>query len=402
MTIRIFGLDESGKMSDDYIFFARVEIDEKDEQDLFINILSNTGDFFYSKEILNNIKTNRMIRFCNSLLENNLIKVKFYKLSPKEQNKILNDTFRYQASYLFRSRSDLLDMFQRGRVNKGKLTFIIRQLHHYRKYAMFPDYCMKSYAFLYILNEMCNNFHICEFLKGDDNYINVQIDGGYFFSFWWHDLINFHENMDILQKKLFIKGVAHGDECYLPTNIADLFSRAFQKDPKKFFNHEIVDIKYDFKSLPLSNDIFFRKFWSALSKNVFKKRILMIGKSEVFNLLTHIMHRKDRRTNYEPFQIPGDIKYFFRKNSTGYLENNIAVFGDNLNDIDKENIKKCEDKKIETCSIKDFQEDFLKFFKFIENSAENYDTSIKSKIKEILDQKREYIENIQEVNLQRR
>lgn len=392
MTILNFGLDEAGKISDNYIYFARVEIDEKDEQDLFINILFNTDDFLYSKEILNNLKTKRILKLCNNLLDKNLVKVKFYKLSPIVQNKILNDVFRYQALYLFRSRFNLIDMFDKEKINKGRLNAIIRQLHHYRKYSTFPDYSMKSYAFLNILNEMCNNPHICEFLKKKDNYINVQIDGGHFFSFWWYDLINFHQNIDIIRNKLFIRGSAHGDECYLPVNIADLFSRAFQKKSLRFFDYEIIDIKYDFRSLPVSNDTFFRKFWSALSKNIFKKRVLMIGKSELFNLLIHVMHRKNRKINYEPFQISSNIEYFFKNHSTGYPQNNIAVFGDTLNDIDTDNIKICESIKIETCSIIDFQDDFFKFFDLIEKSVESYDSTIKSKIKEILRKKREYFE----------
>lgn len=399
-TIKNFGLDESGKLSDEIIYFARVEIDEKDEQDVFINILSKTGGFFYSSEVLNNTKPNTILSYCKSLLENKLIKVVFYKLSPTEQIKILNDTYRYQANYLFRSRSDLLSMFKKDKVHKVKLRFIISQLQHYRKYSMFPDTCMKSYAYLYILNEMGNNMHIGNYLKEDDNYINIQIDGGHFFSFWWHDLINYHENMEILRNKLFIKGVAHGDECYLPMNIADLFSRAFKKSPMKFFSYDIREIKYDFKDLPISNDNFYRKLWTALSKNIFKKRLLVIGKSQFFNILVHVMHRKNRKINYEPFVIHGDIKYFFRKNSKGFPDNNIVVYGEKLNDTDKDNLQKCENRGIEILSIKDLHPDYINFFDVIESTLDNYDDSVQSKIKGILKEKRENIEKIQEVDLQ--
>ncbi|KKM01669.1 hypothetical protein LCGC14_1792130 [marine sediment metagenome] len=397
MTIKNFGLDEAGKLSDRFIHFARVEIDDKKEVELFIKILTKTGDFFYSNEILNNEKTNKIASFCNDLLDDQLVKVKFYKLIPEEQTKILNDAMKFQANHLFRIRDDLISMYEKEKVNKGKLNVIIRNLHHYRKYSIFPDSAMKSYSFLYILNDMCNNHHICNFLKEDDNYINVQIDGGFFFTFWWHNLINYHENMEILHSKLFIRGIAHGDESYLSINLADLFVRAYHRSSMRFQSCEVVDIKYDFKNLPLSVDTFFNKFWDYLGKNIFKKRVLLIGKSELFNLITYILHRKNRQINYEPFIINGNISYFFKRFSSGYPSNNVAIFGDILNDTDENNIKICRDKSIDIFSIKDFQEDFINFFDLIERISESYDTITKKKLKDVIYLKKEYLDNVQEV-----
>ena len=68
-----------------------------------------------------------------------------------------------------------------------------------------------------------------------------------------------------------------------------------------------------------------------------------------------------------------------------------------MNDTDENNIQICKDKSIETLSIKDFQEDFNSFFDLIERIAESYDTITKTKLKAVVDSKKEYLNNVQEV-----
>lgn len=414
MGFKIIGLDESGRTGDEYLSFCIIEFDENDEEKLFINNLMNIGDFLFSKEILNNTKAKKLVQLSQQLLSNDFVKAKFYKMTSRVQNLILKDVFKYQANYLFRIRRDLIFLYDKLKSysknineelnleNKSiyrNLFKIFRKLSHYDKSHRLPDYTMKSYSFLYILNNLSSEYNICEFLKDDNNIIKVQIDGGHLFAFWWYEFINRHNNKELLQSKMFIQGVPNGDKYYLSMNIADLLSRAFNNNQKKFLDYEIIDIKYEFKDLPFSDDYFHDGIWRFLTKNVFKKRILFIGKSEFFNIIPYLLHRKNRKILYEPFKVVGKISHFFKKHSRGYPEENIAIVGQNLNNEDKENIIICNNFKIKTILINELKDDFESFFSHLEDSTKDYGNRTKVQIKKILEEKKERLKNIQEVDL---
>ncbi|MFW9878063.1 MAG: hypothetical protein ACFFG0_33700 [Candidatus Thorarchaeota archaeon] len=416
MTFKIIGLDESGKTGDEFLAFCQVEFDENDETKLFINNLMNIGDFFYSKEILNNTSSKKLVQLSQQLLSNGFIKAKFYKLTSRVQNLILKDIFKYQANHLFKIRSDLISLYKdlksylksiTDRLNLELDVFnnfenlykTFRKLSHYDKYHRLPDYTMKSFSFLYILNSLCNEYDICEFLKDDHNNIKIQVDGGHLFTFWWYEFINNHDNKELLQNKIFINGIPNGDKHYLAMNIADLLSRAFNNNQNKFLEYEIADVKYRFKEIPISDDVFHNNIWRFLTKNVFKKRILFIGKSEFFNVIPYLLHRKNRKILYEPFKVIGKIQYFFKKHSRGYPIENIAIVGQDLNNEDNDNIKICDNHKIKIIHIKELKDNFEDFFTHLEDSSNDYGNRTKTQVKKILAEKKEKLKNIQEVNL---
>ena len=406
MGFKIIGLDESGRTGDEYLSFCIIEFDENDEVKLFINNLMNIRDFLFSKEILNNAKAKKLVQLSHQLLSNDFVKVKFYKMTSRVQNLILKDVFKYQANYLFRLRKNLISYSKN--INKElnldnvsiskNLNKSIRKLSHYDKSHRLPDYTMKSYSFLYIVNNLCNEYNICEFLKDENNIIKVQIDGGHLFAFWWYEFINRHNNKELLQSKTFIQGVPNGDKYYLSMNIADLLSRAFNNNQNKFLDYEIIDIKYNIKELRLSDDYFHENIWRFLAKNMFKKRILFMVKSQFFNIIPYLLHRKNRKILYEPFKVVGNINYFFKKHSRGFPQENIAIVGQHLNNEDKENIKICNKFKIKTIFISELIEDFESFFSQLEDSTKDYGNRTKVQIKEILEEKRERLKNIQEVD----
>lgn len=403
MGLKIIGLDESGTIGDNYIVFCQVEFNIDDENELFINNILNIDNFLFSTELTNNLKAKKIVSLCHQLYDTGLIDVTFYKLSPYKQNSILKDAFEFQGNFLFANRGKLINIYDKYQMVKNDaeiecdvgiehdLSNIIRELYHYRRPFQYPDYCLKSYSFLYILNQMCLNYNNCEFLKKSENRIYVQIDGGHLFSFWCHEFLFSHRNKEILQNKLFINGIAHGDESYLSINYADLFAKGYNLNSAKFYGYKELDIEYDFRKLPFAKEVFFKRIWRLLSKNVFKTRILLIGKSELFNIVTYLLHIEDRKKYHEPFKITGNITYFFKQNSRGYSRQNIVIYGDNLSDIDKENLKICRKMKIKTKSIMAFKKQIVNFFDSIETSTEEYIDSAKRKIKSLLDQKREML-----------
>ena len=388
MVLKIIGLDESGTIGDKFINFCQVEFNEDIENDLIIHNLLNIKDFLVPNQILYNLKAKEIVKLCHQLYSTNHINVKFYKLHSPEQNLILKDALEFQGNYLFSHRSHLIQMYKKERIFENKLKNIIRELRHYERPFRYPDYCLKSYSFLYIANQISSDYNLCEFLKDDKNSIHIQIDGGNLFSFWWFDLIFSNEKKDLLQNKLFINGLANGDENYLSINIADLFAKAFKLNPTRFYDYRIKDIEYNFTELPFSKDIFYRRIWKLFSKNVFKKRILLIGKSDLFNLITYLLHIQNRSKYFESFKIKGGIDYFFKLNSKGHNYENIAICGQDLNKIDKQNIEICKKYRIKTIPINAFKDDFLKFFNLIEDSLIDYSDSIKKRINGILNEKR--------------
>ena len=391
MGLKIIGLDESGTIGDNYIVFCQVDFNVDNENELFINNILNIDNFLFPTELTHNLKAKKIIQLCHQLYSTELFNVTFFKLGPYKQNSILKDAFEFQGNFLFANRGKLLKMYNKKKIFDDDMSNIIGELYHYRSPIRYPDYCLKSYSFLYILNQMCLNRNKCEFLKKNENRIHVQIDGGHLFSFWWYDFLLSHSNKEILQNKLFINGIAHGDESYLAINYADLFAKGYNLSPTKFYDYKVLDIEYDFRKLPFAKEVFFKRIWRLLSKNVFKIRILLIGKSELFNIIIYLLHREDRKNYYEPFKITGDINYFFKQNSRGYPDQNFVIYGKDLSDIDKENLKICQKMKIKTKSIMDFKKQFKAFFDSIENSMEDYLDSAKGKIINLLERKREIL-----------
>lgn len=388
MNYKIIGFDESGKSSDPYIIFTQVEFDEKSEFDIFIDILLKTEDFFLQKDIKKTWSKKKKIMLAHTLLENKLITVKFYKLNSEEQNKILNDVFKYQARFLFGERKSLIKSYETDKIKQKHISHLIGQLHHYRNYSFLPDFCLKSYSFLYILNKLSNEYRICNFLKNPDNIIKVQIDGGGIFAFWWFDLINTHINKDILQKQLFINGIPHGDQYYLSMNLADLLSHTLHIDNSLFFKFSIDNIKYNFNEINFSEELFYEKIWNFLKNPIFKNRLLLIGDSKLFNLIPYVLHRKQRNIIYEPFLIKDKIEDFFKYFKIGSPEKNLAIYSEYPNQFEKDNIDYCKSKNIETKSITEYKDDFLDFFKEIEDATIYYSKDSVTKIENLLNNKR--------------
>lgn len=391
MGLKIIGLDESGTIGDKRIIFCQVEFNIDNENELIISNILNIDNFLFPTELTHSLKSKKLISLCHQLYDTGLIDITFYRLGLNEQISIIKDALELQGNFLFANRSKLIKMYDMNKLFEDDMNKIIRELYHYKRPFRYPDYCLKSYSFLYMVNQMCLNYNNCEFLKKPENRIYVQIDGGHLFSFWWYDFLFSHSKKEILRNKLFINGIAHGDESYLSINYADLFAKGYNLNPSKFYDYKVVDIDYDFRKLSHTKEVFFKKIWRLLSKNVFKTRILLIGKSELFNIITYLLHIEDRKKYYEPFKITGDINYFFRQNSKGYPHENVVIYGKHLSEIDEENLKICQKMKIKTKSIMDFKKQFISFFDSIETSLEEYLDSAKGKIKVLLDQKREIL-----------
>ncbi|MHA1491920.1 MAG: hypothetical protein ACTSRI_19990 [Promethearchaeota archaeon] len=387
MTVKIIGFDESGGIGSDHIIFTQVEFNEENEADLFIHNILNSGDFFYEKNKIRGWDKKKKIKSCRNLLNHKLIKLKFYKLNPYEQNKISQDIFKYQAEFLFQERERLIQFCKKKPLN-NYLSHLIAQMHHYRNYALLPEFCLKSYSYLYILNKLCIKNTTNVFLGDPNNLLKIQIDGGNVFTFWWFDLLNSQDNKEKLQK-MIINGIAHGDQYYLSMNIAELLAKTFKEDIHFFLNYPIEDIIYDFSEINFSKDTFYERVWSSLKNYYFKNRIIFIGWSELSKLIPYILHREQRTIIYEPFRPKGDIKDYFRYFKIGSPEKNIVIFGSNLSRDEKQNLDYCREKGLITKPVEEFKDKFLDFFNKIEETVTNYyGIKIKNKVLSTLEKYR--------------
>ena len=388
MHAKIIGFDESGKMGDDQIYFCQVEFDEENEPDLFINNIIEVKDLLLKKKELTGWDKKYKTKICHNLIKKGLIKIKFFKLNPIEQNKILNDVFNYQASFLYNERNKLIEMYKERKTEK--LTHLIAQLYHYREAYYLPDFCMKSYAYIYILNRFCMNKNMLSFLQNQDNIIKAQIDGGHIFTFWWFEFIKNHSQNDILENNLFINGVSHGDEYYLSINIAGLFANTFRENPQFFFNYPIEDITYNFNNINISKDNFYGSMWYFLKNPYFRNRLLFIGKSELFRLIPYLLNIAERTVIYEPFLIKKNIQDFFKYFKQGPPEKNLVIHSQNLSKNDKQNVEYCKKLGIEIKRIDEFTEAYSDFNDFILEQSDYYNEETKRKVKDVLDKYRNF------------
>ncbi len=386
--VKIIGFDESGTIQDPFIIFTQVEFNELNELDLFIHNLKESNNFLLKKQDIRGWDIKTKIRLARKLMDNDLIDVTFYKLTSLEKTKIYNDVFKHQARILFKERDYFIKSFKK--ISERHLADFISQLQHYRNYAFLPEFCVKSFAYLFICNQICSNSRMLNFLKGENNMIKIQVDGGYPLTFWWYQLFQTHTNNDLLKNKVFINGISHGDRYYLSMNIAHLLAQILQQDTTRYFELPIEKIEYNFSDLHFSENVFYDTIWSFLRKPFFKNRILFIGESELFELIPYILHQKNRRIVYEPFIIKDDIDNFFRYSRIGNPHNSIAIYSEKLLKQDKMNLKKCQRNNIETILITEYINDFIAFFKAIEEASGYYRTETQMKVKNILEKMETY------------
>ncbi len=389
MYAKILGFDESGRMGDDQIYFCQVEFNEESEPDLFINNIVEVKDLLFKKNLLRGWDPKKKLKICHDLLKKRLVKIKFYKLNPLEQNKILRDVFIHQASFLYGERDKLIEIYNKSRKIK-ELTHLIAQLHHYRDYYYLPEFSMKSYSYLYILNRICSSKRIHNFLQNEDYIIKAQIDGGNVFSFWWFEFINNHAHKEILENNLFINGISHGDQYYLSMNIADLFSQSFRKDPQFFSSYPIEDITYNFDNINISENLFYESIWEFLKNFHFRDRLLFIGKSELFTLIPYLLNFRKRTVIYEPFLINKDVKDFFKYFKIGSKKKNLVVHSQNLSIADKQNVDYCKKLGLEIKRVDEFKDIYSDFNDLILGQSDYYDSATKRKIIDVLEKYRNY------------
>jgi len=389
MDVKVIGLDESGKFGDNQIFFGQVELEEDFEADIFINNIMNTKNFFYKKEELRGWDSKKKVSICHSIMNKDLIRLHLFKLNPIEQNKIFADIFRYQANFLYHEREKLIEIYK-GIKEIKDLSGIIAQFYHYRKPQYLPDFCIKSYSYLYIINRYCMKNINQEFLQRKDALIKVQIDGGNLFSYWWYDFITNKDKKEGLEEKIFINGIAHGDEYYLSLNLADLFSQTFHESPHNFFTYKIEDIIYDFNDLNISQDIFYEKFWGYLKNFYFKNRLLFIGNSEAFIIIPHLLHFKKRSIIYEPFRIKKNIEDYFRYFNIGPIEKNLVIHSKKLSKEDKSSIDYCQDLGLKIQCVDEFKDHYIDFCNYIQEASKYYDPETQRKVNDVLDKYKNY------------
>jgi len=389
MNVKIVGLDESGKYGDNQIFFSQIELNEEFEADIFIDNILNTKNFFYKDNELKGWDPIKKVNLCHKIINKGLIKLNFFKLNPIEQNKIFRDIYKFQAGFLYNEREKLIEIFEGNKESKD-LSDIIAQLYHYREPHFLPDFCMKSYSYLYILYRFCCKETNTKFLQQENSLIKTQIDGGNLFSYWWKDFISNHNQKDLLENKLFINGISHGDKYYLSMNLADLFAKAFNERPQSFFRSKIEDVIYKFNDINCSKDLFYEKLWYYLKNPYFKNRILFFGQSEAFNLIPHLLHFKKRTIIYEPFHIKKNVEDFFRYFKIGPVKKNLVVYSKKLSKDHKKNVDYCEELGIKIMRIDELKDNFLDFYNFIEEATKYYDHEVHRKVQTILDKYKTY------------
>ncbi len=255
MKVQHIGLDESGKVGDENMIFCQIEIDQERENDIFIQNLINSKQFFLPKNLISGWDLKKKSKVCHNLYTKDFLKAKIYRLNASEQNKIFYNVFKALGRRFFKIREGLLEAYGNIRHKKSKeiIEDTILNLKLFGKPYKIPDFFLKSYSYLYILNRICNSSLTQNYLEKDNHIMRVEIDGGYPFSFWWYNLINNNEHRDLLQKKFFISGITHGDEYYLAVNIAGFMASAIRQNISLFFDFPINDISYNVHDLKYYN-----------------------------------------------------------------------------------------------------------------------------------------------------
>ena len=400
MKVQHYGLDESGAVGDENIFFCQIKLDQERENDIFIQNLLNSKQFFLSKNLVAGWDPKKRSKVCHNLITKDFLKARIFRLNASEQNKILYDVFKALGHRFFKIREGMLKAYENisrkknREATKDTIADIILNLKIFGKQHKIPDFFLKSYAYLFILNKICNSSLTQNYLEKDNQLIRVEIDGGYPFSFWWYNLINNNKYRDLLQNKLFISGITHGDEYYLSVNMAGFMAGTIRQNISLFFDFPINDISYNFQDLNYSKISFSEDYLDNLINPYIKNRILFMGNSKLFEIIPYLFYKKNRSVVYEPFRLRGDdpIKNYFKNFPLKSSKKILIIHSDILKSQEKENLKFCENEGFETKNIFDYKEECKVFFDNIEESSNSYSSSIKGKIQNILEEKKGLLE----------
>jgi len=371
----IHGLDEAGRIGEK-IIFCEASINCNDEVPLMLRNIWHFHKLILNKNDVRGYDETTLLKFVSELIDERTIIIHLYNLSNDFQNLLLRGLFYHLSNNLFRIRGQIIESYtKRDRII---LEDVLKNLNAFKRKAIYSESFVKSYIMKEITGKIGSSYlrqySTIENLQGDNGpRIDIQIDGGYPFAFWWSDLLD-NLSSGLIRGKCFVTGLTNGDTYYPVVSLAGTIASILHKYPAKQYYFPINEINK--LEVDTSSEVFFQHYIRhaySLSKPIFQKRMLLIGsyQDDLKPLIPYIYYKKQNRSNtYEPFFIQESLENFIKEFGYGSPENTIIIVGKLDNTTQKQDLKKCREFGYSIIEINELKEDIDQFFTELVSEAE--------------------------------
>jgi len=380
----IHGLDEAGRIGDK-IIFCDASIEIENETSLMLRNLWHFRKLILNKYDVSGYDERTLLRFVSEFIDDGSTRINLFSLNHEYQNRLLSGLFYQMSNSFFKLRGDIIEALQKR--DRTIFSTTLGVLNRFKRKGIYAESFIKSYIMREILTHISGyykNVYSLDVLKnGYGPRIDVQIDGGFPFGFWWKDLLNNIES-GLIKEKCLITGITNGDNYYPVISLAGTIASILNKYPAKQYNFSINDFKLS--ELDITNEDFFHFYFRhaySLSKPIYQNRILLLGKfsDELKTILPYSIYLDRGRTRtFEPFEINTSILNFMKDFGYGLPENTLIIIGKIENSEQKKDIRYCEDRGFSTIELNQCKEVFENFFPNLNSESELIPSQRKSEI----------------------
>lgn len=380
----IHGFDEAGRIGDKIIF---CDACTKHENELIL-MLKNLN--YFRKLILNKkdvygFDQGTLLKFVTDLVDDSSIIIRLYYIDQTTQNRLLRGLLYQLSNELFSMRGNfirLLSTFDRGTVQD-----CLNHLNRFKRKGIYAESFVKSFAMREMVRKL-GRYYVSKFgsrgeLDQSSTRIDIQIDGGYPFAFWWKDILEIEEP-DFSKGKCLITGVTNGDTYYPLISLAGTVANILHRYPEKQHLYSVNQI-HPTELLVDSDEFynFYKHHAQSLSRPVFQNRLLFIGEcaEELQRIMPYIFYLKEGRTKtFEPFIINTNVENFMKDFGYGASERTNILVGNLRSAEDRASLEFCREREYPIYEISEQTEDIESLFADLESITSVAPLSVRTEL----------------------
>lgn len=365
----LHGLDEAGKIGDKLVFVSSV-IHEDNEISLMLKNLNYFNKLILNKRDVNGFEQKQLIKYISDMIDDDSITIKIHYMENQIQNILLGNLFKILSNKLYKMRGNLVRYFEDKDV--AHVEYAVKELTAFKRRAIYAESYVKSYAFFDIVKKIgksyLRRYETSEKLLSDGPIIDIQIDGGFPFSYWLFDLLDDSES-GFVRTKSYISGITNGDSSFPIISLSGTIAQIFNKYPEKLPLFSATEVDFpNWTDMQFTEN--FNKHYSSLANRRFRNRLLLVGDfdDELKRLIPYALYLESGRTQAcETYSIKYDLRSFIHEYSYGHPDNTKIVIGNCTTREDRENAQYCKELQYQNLDISDLKEPFSKMFDSLES-----------------------------------
>jgi len=361
-SVNIIGIDEAGRIGD-YIIFTRASVERDNEINLLLRNLEHFGKIILNKKDISGYEVKNLMNYVRDISDDEVIDISISIMRHRTQNLLLGILFSFLSDDLFRTRGELIELFQAKDWSIIQRT--LNSLNRFKRRFIYAESFVKAFGMKKIAEEvgrrLLREYGSIEQLSKDDAPMTIiQIDGGFPFAFWWDDLL--HSDSGLVFGKALITGITNGDSYYPTISTAGTISEILLKHPEKQYMFPVKELTVEPSEIYDENmPRFYSKHSEALGRAVYQHRILLIGSfnDDLLCCIPYLKHLKEqRKKTFEVWTIDSTMQNFCNDFGYGISENTHIVVGNLTYQRDRDNLTWCRQRGYPIEYTSDYKDSF--------------------------------------------